>query len=151
MFASAATGQTKRLSDEDRIVACTILAEARGEGRGGMYAVAVVIAQRALNRKLTPDKVCLEDDQFECWTNPTVDSYRHLLDDSSQATYARGLASAVNLGYKQKRNYIDRAKYKYVDHFFNPRHASPSWEKKAIIKYRIGNHTFLRLKEKPAK
>jgi hypothetical protein len=161
LFVASATGQVKDISQEDKIVACTILAEARGEGRGGMYAVGVVIAQRALNRKLSPSKVCLQNGlnkrgvrvwQFSCWNNPTNDKYEHLLEgDSMETIYARSLANIINLGYKQKRNYIDRKKYNYIDHYFNPKHASPSWYNKAAIKYRIGNHLFLRLKESPVK
>ena len=39
------------------VVALTILAEARGEGKDGMAAVACVIAQRAENRSITPEQV----------------------------------------------------------------------------------------------
>ena len=42
------------------VVALTILAEARGDGKDGMAAVACVIAQRAENRSITPDQVCLQ-------------------------------------------------------------------------------------------
>ena len=48
------------------VVALTILAEARGEAQDGMAAVACVIAQRAINRNLTPEQVCLQkiDERF---------------------------------------------------------------------------------------
>ena len=48
------------LNEKQKIIAITILAEARGEGNAGMYAVACVIEQRARNRKLAPSKVCLQ-------------------------------------------------------------------------------------------
>ena len=41
-------GESPRLTEEQRIVAMTILGEARGEGEAGMYAVACVIAQRSI-------------------------------------------------------------------------------------------------------
>ena len=41
------------------VVAMTILGEARGEGKAGMYAVATVINTRAINREITPRQVCL--------------------------------------------------------------------------------------------
>ena len=39
------------LTKDERIVALTILGEARGEGKLGMYAVACVIQQRSCERK----------------------------------------------------------------------------------------------------
>ena len=43
--------QAKPTSERSvKIVAITILAEARGEGQAGMYAVGAVIAQRAIER-----------------------------------------------------------------------------------------------------
>ena len=47
-------------TNAEKIIAITILAEARGEGEKGMYAVAAVIAQRAFERKRTPTEVCLK-------------------------------------------------------------------------------------------
>ncbi len=55
------------LTDDETIVAQTILAEARGEGRAGMYAVAACIKVRAEKRKLTYRQVCLQPKQFSCW------------------------------------------------------------------------------------
>ncbi len=52
----AHTHTNTKLTHETKIIAITILAEARGEGHGGMYAVAAVIAQRAFERKRTPKK-----------------------------------------------------------------------------------------------
>ena len=49
------THRTHTLTREQKVVAITILAEARGEGTKGMYAVAAVIAQRAMERKRTPE------------------------------------------------------------------------------------------------
>ncbi len=163
LFTFAAAG-AKNLTNEDKIVAKTILAESRGEGRGGMYAVGVVIAQRALNRKLSPSKVCLQNAlnkkgvrvwQFSCWNNPTNDKYEHLLSndfvEQKHIDYACAIAKAINLGYKQNRNYIDRKKYNYIDHYYNPRLANPSWKSAADYKFRLGNHIFLRLNKEPVK
>ena len=55
----ANTHKNHTLSRETKVIAITILAEARGEGHAGMYAVGAVIAQRAFERKLTPTEVCL--------------------------------------------------------------------------------------------
>ena len=63
----AHTHNNVKLTRETKIIAITILAEARGEGQGGMYAVGAVIAQRAFERKRTPTEVCLKKWQFSCW------------------------------------------------------------------------------------
>jgi len=56
----ASTHKNHQLTREQKIVAITILAEARGEGEAGMYAVGACIAQRAFERKKTPSEVCLK-------------------------------------------------------------------------------------------
>ena len=60
----AHTHNNVKLTRETKVIALTILAEARGEGQGGMYAVAAVIAQRAFERKRTPTEICLKPYQF---------------------------------------------------------------------------------------
>ena len=79
----------------EKIIAITILAEARGEGEKGMYAVAAVIAQRANERKLTPSKVCLQRLQFSCWNGKQFKDIEHLL-KVPQAKYALLLARNVS-------------------------------------------------------
>ena len=66
------THNNVKLTRETKIIAITILAEARGEGHGGMYAVAAVIAQRAFERKRTPTEICLKPYQFSCWNGKTL-------------------------------------------------------------------------------
>jgi hypothetical protein len=67
VYAYTHTHSSYQLSREEKIVAITILAEARGEGERGMYAVGACIAQRAVERKQTPSEVCLKKWQFSCW------------------------------------------------------------------------------------
>ena len=55
------------LTRDEQIVAATLLGEARGEGRCGVYAVGCVLQQRSINRNLSPAEVCLQNDQFSCW------------------------------------------------------------------------------------
>ena len=69
MGAEALAPRVQDLTEEQKIVAMTILGEARGEGEEGMYAVACVIAQRSIAWKRTPKQICLADKQFSCW-NP---------------------------------------------------------------------------------
>lgn len=57
------------LTKDERIVALTLLGEARGEGWNGMFAVACVVRQRMIERKLTARQVCLQPWQFTYWNH----------------------------------------------------------------------------------
>lgn len=120
----------------EKIVAITILAEARGEGTKGMYAVAAVIAQRANERKLTPSQVCLQRLQFSCWNSKSVKDLEHLL-EVPQAKYALLLARNVSL---LSREYVG-----FANHYHNNKIKTPYWAKgKRPVKV-IGNHLFYKL------
>jgi spore germination cell wall hydrolase CwlJ-like protein len=119
------------------VVAITILAEARGEGNKGMYAVAAVIAQRAFERKRTPEQVCLKPYQFSCWNGKKLKDLEHLL-TLPQGKYAMLLAKTVK---RLSRDYVG-----YANHY----HATwmkkkPYWAKgKRPVKI-IGQHAFYKL------
>jgi|SRR6056300_526419 len=118
------------------IVALTILAEARGEGRDGMGAVAAVIAQRAINRKLTPEQVCLQKWQFSCWNGKVESDLQHLY-KSPMAEFALYLER--NIGS------MNRAKAGFADHYYADWIKAPYWAKwKKPVKV-IGRHKFYRL------
>jgi N-acetylmuramoyl-L-alanine amidase len=120
----------------EKIVAITILAEARGEGTKGMYAVAAVIAQRANERKVTPSQVCLQRLQFSCWNGKSVKDLEHLL-KVPQAKYALLLARNVSL---LSREYVG-----FANHYHNNKIKTPYWAKgKKPVKV-IGNHLFYKL------
>ena len=120
----------------EKIVAITILAEARGEDTKGMYAVAAVIAQRANERKLTPSQVCLQRLQFSCWNGKSVKDLEHLL-KVPQAKYALLLARNVSL---LSREYVG-----FANHYHNNKIKTPYWAKgKKPVKV-IGNHLFYKL------
>lgn len=121
------------------MVAITILAEARGEGDRGMYAVACVIRQRSLERKLTPDKVCLQRKQFSCWNGRTFNSLKGLL-KVKQATYALKLASAVTGGVR-----LDRKFTGFANHYYASWGRKPSWARSQKPVARIGKHIFYAL------
>ena len=87
VYAYAHTHSNQNLTREEKIVAITILAEARGEGEAGMYAVGAVIAQRAFEGKRTPSEVCLKKWQFSCWNGKKPKDLAHLL-KTPQAKYA---------------------------------------------------------------
>ena len=90
----AHTHKNHQLDRQTKVVAITILAEARGEGEAGMYAVGACIAQRAFERKQTPTEVCLKKWQFRCWNGKSVKDLEHLL-KTPQAKYAITVAKNV--------------------------------------------------------
>ena len=126
--------RTKKVSSPANVVALTILAEARGEGQTGMYAVAAVIKQRALNRRLTPTQVCLQRKQFSCWNGKRVDA--RLL-KTPQAKYAMMLASNIQR--------VNTAWSGYADHYHNKR-ITPYWAKGKRPIGIIKNHVFYKLR-----
>ena len=122
---------------EAKIIAITILAEARGEGEAGMYAVAAVIAQRAFERKRTPSAVCLKKWQFSCWNGKRLKDLEHLL-KVPQADYALSLAKSIKL---LSRDFVG---------FANHYHATwmkkkPYWAKGEKPVKVIGQHAFYKL------
>ena len=124
-------------TNAEKIIAITILAEARGEGEKGMYAVAAVIAQRANERKITPSQVCLQRLQFSCWNGKQLKDLEHLL-KVPQAKYALLLARNASL---LSRDYVG-----YANHY----HATwmkkkPYWAKGQKPVKTIGQHAFYKL------
>ena len=125
------------------IVAMTILGEARGEGKAGMYAVACVIAQRSIEWKrngksITPKQVCLQDWQFSCWNknDPNRKKLPTLLKTHQHAAYAKTLATNLN---NLQRSYVNNA-----DHYCHV-NTHRKWTGKTIKV--IGNHKFFKLRK----
>ena len=120
-------------------VALTILAEARGEGKMGMYLVACVIQQRSIERKLSLDKVCREKSQFSCWNGREVS--KRLL-ESTSAPYALFLAEAMVAGRSLDRKIVANA-----NHYWTLE-TNPKWARgtKPVAIFR--NHKFFRFKAK---
>lgn len=130
------THKTETTSKEAKIIAITILAEARGEGEAGMYAVGAVIAQRAFEGKRTPSEVCLKKWQFSCWNGKGVKDLAHLL-KTPQAKYALLIAKNIN---NLSREFVG-----YANHYHNNKIKPPYWAKgKKPVKV-IGNHIFYKL------
>ena len=140
---SACAGDLKDydfLNTSEQIVALTILGEARGEGKSGMYAVACIIQKRSINRKLVPHMVCWQSKQFSCWNEKGIDDLAHLFDISKGAWYAIDLARAMNKDMKFDMKYVNNA-----DHYCTLK-ANPYWAKgKKPVKI-IGNHKFYKLR-----
>ena len=132
----AALGASSELSRQQKVVAITILAEARGEGDKGMGAVAAVIAQRAIDRKQTWEKVCLTKYQFSCWNGKKISDLDHLL-DVPQAEMAIYLAKNMHR--------IDRSKIGNANHYYADYIKAPYWAKGETPTVKIGRHIFYRL------
>ena len=128
------------LTRGERIVALTILGEARGEGKKGMYAVACVIAQRSKNRNLTPAKVCHEPYQFSIWNagkgKIKKESELYYLWKSPSTPYARTLAKNINK--------LRLSTVKNADHYCTLK-TNPYWAKGKKTVAVINNHKFYRL------
>ena len=119
------------------VVALTILAEARGEGKDGMAAVACVIAQRAINRNLTPEQVCLQKWQFSCWNGKSEQDLDHLY-KSPMAEWA--------LYLEQNIHSMNRAKVGFADHYYADWIKAPYWATGRTPTITIGKHLFYKLK-----
>lgn len=149
------------LTFNERIVALTILGEARGEGKCGMYAVGCVIQKRASERNLTPVKVCLQPKQFSIWNGvergngliglkPLIkESELHYLWKSPSMRYARELARAICQGRELDQKFTASANHYYAKWTKEGKKKvltkKPYWTKgKKPVKI-IGNHVFYRL------
>jgi N-acetylmuramoyl-L-alanine amidase len=126
---------TVDMTYEERVVALTILGEARGEGYEGMYAVACVIKQRSIERKLSPSKVCLQRKQFSCWNGKTVSDLDKLF-QSPSARHAVSLAKNID--------HVDVGSVGRANHYHNTS-VNPYWADKSKMTKKIGNHIFYRL------
>jgi spore germination cell wall hydrolase CwlJ-like protein len=136
---------------EEGVVAMTILGEARGEGKAGMYAVACVLKQRSINRKLTPTQVCLQNrivkgkriHQFSCWNYTSLvgrgrnkSKLKGLL-NTNEGVYAKYLAKNI---HNLKRDYVKNA-----DHYCTLK-TQNYWTRKSKPVKIIGNHKFFKLR-----
>ena len=126
---------------ERDVVAMTILGEARGEGKSGMYAVATVINQRSINRNKTPKAVCLKAWQFSCWNknDPNRKKLPTLLKTHPMRHYATTLAQNIMK--------LDRSYTKNADHYINKDSRKPSWLRDVKPVRVIGNHSFYKLRK----
>ena len=129
---------SQELTYDQKIVAMTIVGEARGDGKLGMYGVGAVISQRVIGWEKTPAQVCLKKSQFSCW-NPNDPNRAKLprLLNTPEGEYAKFLA--INL-YR-----LDRAHFGYADHYCHIK-KNPYWIKGEKTVKVIKNHKFYKLR-----
>ena len=114
------------------IVAATLILEAGGEKDfRAMSAVAEVIYNRSISRKLSPAQICLQRKQFSCWNGKDVQSG---IDKAKKhKKWPNALQIAQNLG---STNYTKNAQ------FYHTIQINPSWNKKMLATVTIENHKF---------
>ena len=125
---------------DQEVVALTLLGEARGEGRMGMYLVGCVIQQRSEawnGGKSSPRDVCLKRLQFSCWNGKGVK--RELL-QTQEGEYALWLANHI-----VKRTPLQREVVGFADHY-HTHFVSPKWSRGKVPTRVFGGHRFFRLR-----
>jgi spore germination cell wall hydrolase CwlJ-like protein len=139
----AVSAEEKPLTIDEQTVAITLLAEARGEKRAGLYAVACVIQKRADERKLTPAQVCKQPWQFSCWNKgqeKNLNLMRRLLKaNTEQAKYAKMLARSICNGWRLAQTFTGDANH------YHASYVTPYWIKGQTPTKIIGNHLFYKL------
>ena len=133
------------MTRNERVIALTILGEARGEGEIGMFAVACVIQRRSWEREKTSAEICLQPWQFSIWNagkgKVKKESELHYLWKSPSKMYARELARAICQGRELKQKFTGSANHYHAVKIKK----KPYWTKgKKAVKV-IGNHVFYRL------
>ena len=134
------------LTRDERVIALTILGEARGEGEIGMLAVACVIQRRSWEKEKTSAEICLQPWQFSIWNagKGNVKRERDLwyLWDSKRMVYARHLARFLN---NEKIVLVDITKG--ANHYYSKkiRKTPPDYLKEYEPVVIIKNHVFYKL------
>lgn len=134
---------------EADILARTIWGEARGEGKTGMEAVAMVILNRAAVAQTRGGywwgnsiiEVCQKPYQFSCW-NKEDPNYRKLVSVNDSDVYfatAQRVARRALLGFLKDPTYG-------ATHY-HARHVAPKWAKGQRPCAVIGRHIFYHLVE----
>lgn len=128
--------QSSQLTDEQQVLALTLLAEARGEGVQGMEAVAMVIKQRMTNRSQTAKQVCLAPKQFSAWNGRSRAELEYLW---------RSPAAPEAIGVVRRFDELDPSVIDYADHYCTVQ-ITPYWALDQQPVAVIGNHKFFRLR-----
>ena len=117
-----------------RIVALTLLAEARGEGAVGMYAVGCVIRNRARERHISMAAVCLQPKQFSCWNAGHIpDSLLNSKEGELAWKMAKRLMDGTGIDITHGSNH------------YHATYCAPNWADPTHIVYRYRHHIFYRL------
>ena len=140
-FAAYTAAAEEVLTPDERIVAITLMGEARGEKLHGMYAVACVIQKRAAERNLTLAQVCKQPKQFSCWNDKNYVNLmeRLIKSNTTQGKYAKMLARSMCKGWKLAQTFTGGANHYHADY------VTPYWTRGAKPTRIIGKHLFYKL------
>tara|TARA_R100000808_G_C2136835_1_gene145077 strand:+ start:388 stop:888 length:501 start_codon:yes stop_codon:yes gene_type:complete len=147
LIISVTAAADEALTRDERVVALTILGEARGEGENGMYAVACVIEKRMQESTVnhTPAEVCLQPSQFSIWNagrgKVKKESQLYYLWESKSKDYARQLARVVC----DKDKNLQHSVVGHANHY-HTHSAKPSWSRGAKPVAKVGKHRFFKLR-----
>lgn len=128
------------------VIARTLWAEARGEGRTGMLAVACVIQNRARHPRWwggTPVSVCLKPYQFSCWLPDDPNRQKLLAVTQTDSAFQAALSIADALLAGRLTDVTNGA-----DHYHSVG-VAPAWSDGKTPVATIGNHRFFRLELPP--
>lgn len=130
------------LDRDEKIVAVTILAEAKGEGSLGMRAVACVIQQRSIERKKSPAAICLQPRQFSCWNGTSLATLSNRV-TRKVAPEVLNVATSLAKDLVVKKD-LGRGLVKFANHY-HTKDVRPAWSVGEIPVVILGNHKFFKL------
>ena len=137
------------------IIARTLYAEARNDGKVGMEAVASVIYNRAKGNKDNFTKACLKPKQFSCWNKFTKE-------EADPKNFKVKIPSSVNKNKKNEALWKEAMQIvadmlngtfkptTTANMYFNPQKCSPKWANELTDVKMIGSHKFGILKNHSA-
>ena len=148
LFGIVCLAHGQALTREQNTIAQTLLGEARGEGKAGMYAVACIVKRR-MELKSYPNTamgVCLEPSQFDYWTQRK----RVKWDDQNRANVRRLMKGNTELVRYAKMlainiNRVDLNYTKNADHYCTL-DTHNYWTKGNKPVAIIGQHKFFKLR-----
>lgn len=138
---AAPVRQTAATADAELTLARTLWGEARGEGVGGMEAVACVVLNRVRRQTYwgkTVTEVCRKPYQFSCWNanDPNSSKLSRLTDQSPELTPALSIARAAIVN--QLADTTAGATHYHARRLSPP----PRWARGHATCAEIGNHLF---------
>lgn len=130
------------------VMAKTLWAESRGEGKAGMEAVACVILNRCRDPQDRwpdmPAEVCKQRLQFSCWNSDDPNLPKLMQIDHADASYRMAYAIAARAVADDVADKTGAANHYLSRQLFNsPKR--PPWADPDKVTVTISNHVFLKL------
>ena len=135
-------------TDATDVVARTLWGEARGEGRGGMEAVAAVIANRVRNPRWWGRdwiSVCRRPFQFSCWNPDDPNADKIVAVTGADPTFVTATLVAEHVINGQLADPTGGA-----DSYFAVGTPEPAWAATAAHTVTIGRHAFYCVELRPS-